>query len=86
MVNVDSIVYWMGTDNFYIYDGSVKELPCAVQQYVFNRIDPVYKDKVTTGHNKKFKERVLEIMDEDVIMRFENREGKASEFYDIDEE
>ena len=56
MVNVDSVVYWMGTDNFYIYDGSVKELPCAVQQYVFNRIDPVYKDKVTTGHNKKFKE------------------------------
>ena len=36
--------------------------------------------------NEKFKTRVLEIMDEDIIMRFENKEGKAEEFYDIDQE
>jgi hypothetical protein len=56
MINVDSTVYWMGDNNFYIYDGAVKELACPVQQYVFNRIHSEYKDKVVTGHNKKFKE------------------------------
>ena len=36
--------------------------------------------------DKKFKNRVLEIMDEDIIMRFEKKEGKAKDFYDIDQD
>jgi hypothetical protein len=36
--------------------------------------------------DEKFKTRVLEIMDEDIIMRFEKKEGKAENFYDIDQE
>ena len=36
--------------------------------------------------DEKFKARVLEIMDEDIIMRFEKKEGKAENFYDIDQE
>lgn len=36
--------------------------------------------------NKKFKDRVLEVMDQDIIMRFEKKEGKAKDFYDIDQE
>jgi len=36
--------------------------------------------------NKKFRNRVLQIMDEEVIMRFEKRDGDAISFYDIDEE
>ena len=56
MINVDGSVYWMGEQNFYIYDGAVKEIPCPVQQYVFNRIYSQYKDKVVAGHNKKYKE------------------------------
>ena len=36
--------------------------------------------------DKKFKERVLEVMDEDIIMRFEKKQGKAEDFYDIDSE
>ena len=34
---------------------------------------------------EKFRERVLTIMDEDVIMKFKNREGKAEDFYDNEE-
>ncbi len=34
----------------------------------------------------KFRSRVLQIMDEEVIMRFEKKEGKANDFYDIDEQ
>jgi len=37
--------------------------------------------------DKKFRDRVLSIMDEEVIMKFHKREGDASEFYkDMDEE
>ena len=36
--------------------------------------------------NEKFKKRVLQIMDEEVIMRFEKKEGNAEDFYDIDQE
>ena len=31
--------------------------------------------------DKKFRENVLEIMDEEVIMKFDKREGTADEFY-----
>ena len=56
MINIDGDVYWMGKRNFYRYDGRVTELPCPVQQYVFNRMQTRYIDKVVVGHNKRFKE------------------------------
>ena len=34
---------------------------------------------------ENFKQSVLTIMDEDVIMKFKNREGKATDFYDSDD-
>lgn len=36
--------------------------------------------------NEKFRNRILQLMDEEVILRFEDRTGDASEFYDIDKE
>ncbi len=34
----------------------------------------------------KFRERVLELMEEEVILKFENRTGKASDFYNLESE
>jgi len=34
---------------------------------------------------EKFRQRVFQIMDEEVIMKFDKREGKAEDFYDNDE-
>jgi hypothetical protein len=56
MMSVDGNVFWMGKRNFFIYDGIVKELPCSVQYFVFDRMQTRYIDKVVVGHNKKFKE------------------------------
>ena len=56
MINIDGDVYWMGKRNFFRYDGIVKELPCPVKHYVFNRMQDKYIDKVVVGHNKRFKE------------------------------
>ena len=36
--------------------------------------------------NEKFRNRILEIMDDEIIMKFDKREGNASDFYEIDPE
>jgi len=36
--------------------------------------------------NEKFRDRVLNIMDEEVILKFDKRQGEASDFYDIEQE
>ncbi len=54
--NVDGTVYWMGKSNFFIYDGTVRELPCSVQYFVFDRLQQTFIDKTYVGHNKKFNE------------------------------
>ena len=41
---------------------------------------------MTKLQNEKFRNRILEILDEEVIMKFDNREGNASDFYEIDGE
>ena len=42
-----------------------------------------WKEKL---QEEKFKNRVLQIMDDEIIMRFDKKEGKAEDFYDIDAE
>ena len=40
-----------------------------------------WKEKL---RNEKFKNRILQLMDEEIIMRFDKKEGQAAEYYDID--
>jgi hypothetical protein len=56
MISVDGNVFWMGERNFFAYDGIVKELPCPVKYFVYDRMQKRYIDKVVVGHNKEFKE------------------------------
>lgn len=64
-ISVDGNVYWIGKSNFYIYNGSVQELPCTVKYFVFNRIQQRYIDKTYVGHNKKFNEIIWYYVSED---------------------
>lgn len=41
-----SIAYWMGTDNFYAYDGKIQPMPCTVRDYVFTDISVDDGEKV----------------------------------------
>lgn len=43
------------------------------------------KQWLTKLEDEKFRKTVLTIMDEDVIMKFSNREGNAADFYDLEE-
>ena len=56
MISIDGDVYWIGKRNFFKYDGIVKEMPCPVQYYVFDRMQKNFIEKTTVGHNKAFKE------------------------------
>ncbi len=52
----DGRVYWMGTANFYVFDGTVKNLPCTVRRFVFDDINLDQSDKIFAGVNSQFKE------------------------------
>lgn len=49
-------VYWMGKDQFYIYNGKVSVLPSAVRDYVFSRLNFDQADKVYCSSNVAFNE------------------------------
>ena len=57
-VDYDGRAVWMGYDNFYVYDGQVKSLPCTVRRYIFERLNISQKDKIFAGINSEFKEIV----------------------------
>ena len=42
----NNVVYWMGDNAFYIYQGGTSVHPCTVQRYVFNGLDDQQKAKV----------------------------------------
>jgi len=35
-VEAENVVYWMSDETFFLFDGTVKELPCSVQDYIFD--------------------------------------------------
>jgi hypothetical protein len=56
MATAAGVVYWMGTDKFYVYSGRVETLPCAVRTYVFNDINREQFSQVVSGTNEGFSE------------------------------
>ena len=38
-VDYDGISVWMGYDNFYVFDGQVKNLDCTVRRFIFDRLN-----------------------------------------------
>ena len=57
-VDVDGVSYWMGDNNFYMYDGRVRTMDCTVRRYLFNDFNMTQKEKVYAGINSEFKEIV----------------------------
>lgn len=52
-IAVDDAVFWMGEGRFYMYQGSVQELPCAVRSYVFNDFNTTQAEKTTAALNSE---------------------------------
>jgi hypothetical protein len=52
----NNIVYWMGTDKFYVYTGRVETLPCSLRQYVFGDINMTQSFQFFAGSNEGYSE------------------------------
>ena len=55
-VDIDGVSYWMGDNNFYMYDGRVNTMPCTIRRHLFESFNMTQKDKVYAGINSEFKE------------------------------
>lgn len=51
-VYVNRAAYWMGKDQFYIYDGTVRPLRCDLRRFVYNDLNFDQKRQVHAGINE----------------------------------
>jgi hypothetical protein len=54
--DVNGLALWMGQEAFYVFDGTVKKLPCTVQDYVFDDINSTQGSRFFVGINSDFNE------------------------------
>jgi hypothetical protein len=50
------VIYWMGVDKFYKYDGRTQTLRCDLRQYIFSDINQAQDKQVFAGTNEGFNE------------------------------
>ena len=55
-IEIDGVAYWMGTNGFFSFDGTVNTLPCSVEDYVYDDIDTTKGQQVCAGINNLFTE------------------------------
>jgi hypothetical protein len=55
-VVASGVVYWMGVDKFYAYDGRVQTLNCDLRRYVFSDYNQEQSAQVFAGTNEGFNE------------------------------
>ena len=53
---VDDTIFWMGQEDFYVFDGRVQKLPCAVRSYIFDDFNTEQNQKVFAALNSTFDE------------------------------
>jgi hypothetical protein len=50
------VIYWMGVDKFYTYDGRINTLNCDLRRYIFQDINLEQTEQVFCGTNEGFNE------------------------------
>ena len=58
VVEIDGVAYWVGNNGFFSFDGTVNNLPCSVEDYVFDDFDTTKGQQVCAGINNLFTEVV----------------------------
>ena len=56
VAEANNIVFWMGNDKFFMYDGRVNTLPCTLKQYVFDDMNRDQGNLFFAGINGEFNE------------------------------
>lgn len=49
----NNVIYWMGENAFYVFQGGTSVLPCTVQRFVFDGLNIKQKDKVFTALDRE---------------------------------
>ena len=55
-VLASGVVYWMGVDKFYMYDGRVQTLNCDLRRFIFSNINKSQNEQIFGGTNEGFNE------------------------------
>ena len=55
-VDINGTTFWMSQQAFYMFDGSIKKMPCTVQDYVFDDFSITQELLVYAGVNTDFNE------------------------------
>ena len=55
-VIASGVIYWMGVDKFYAYDGRVQTLNCDLRRYIFQDFNQTQSAQVCCGTNEGFNE------------------------------
>jgi hypothetical protein len=55
-VIASGVIYWMGVDKFYMYDGRIQTLSCDLRRYVFSDINLTQSQQVFAGTSEGFNE------------------------------
>jgi hypothetical protein len=56
VVEIDGAAFWLSPKGFFLYDGTVKSLPCTVEDFVFDDFDTTKGQQVAAGLNNLFTE------------------------------
>ena len=57
-IEIDGVAFWMSSNGFFMFDGTVKSLPCSVEDYVYDQADTTKGQQVYAGINNLFTEVV----------------------------
>jgi hypothetical protein len=82
------VVYWMGTDKFYKYDGRVQTLVCDLRQFVYGDINLAQASQFFASTNEGFNEVWFfycsadsETIDRYVIYNYIENQGQGAWYY-----
>ena len=57
-VEIDGVAFWMSSNGFFMFDGTVKSLPCSVEDFVYDQADTTKGQQIYAGLNNLFTEVV----------------------------
>ncbi len=55
-VEIDGVAFWMSANGLFMFDGTVKSLPCSVEDFVYDSLDTTKGQQVYAGINNLFTE------------------------------
>ena len=72
VVEIDGNAFWMSANGLFLFDGTVKSLPCTVEDFVYDNLDTTKGQQVAAGINNLYLQKLFGIIQQQdliIIMR-----------------